>query len=273
MHDADAADDAADAPASGAGPFAVAFVTGVVPDRWLRKGRARHPDQPLVTDFVDQAVQLDGVRDGRHQMAFVRLPVDRDGLHLIPLYEERPVVVVAREHPVAAYDEIDVADLADEHLLQDPDEVPAWRDLATEVREGTRHPVPPMTLRQAVESVAADAGVLVVPMAVARAHHRKDVVAVPVTGVPSTQVGLAWRRDLDDPRVEQLVGIVRGRTERSSRGAGEDGTARTGSSGARGSDGAGRGKQKQPARSPRKQTARTQAPRRGRPGPRRRGGR
>ena len=67
-------------------------------------------------------------------MCLVRLPVDRDGLHLIPLYDEQPVVVVSREHPVAAYDEIDVADLADEHLLQDPDDVPAWRDVATEVR-------------------------------------------------------------------------------------------------------------------------------------------
>ena len=57
-------------------------------------------------------------------MCLVRLPVDRDGLHLIPLYDEQPVVVVAKEHPVAAYDEIDVADLADEHLLQDPDVVP-----------------------------------------------------------------------------------------------------------------------------------------------------
>ena len=85
-----------------------------------------------------------------------------------------------------------MADLADEHLLQDPDTVPAWRDVATEVRDGTRYPVPAMTLRQAVESVAADAGIVVVPMSLARLHHRKDVVAVPVTGVPTTKVGLTW---------------------------------------------------------------------------------
>ena len=199
-------------------PFRVAFVTGVIPDKWGRRWAERTPDAPLEVFPVDEAEQVAVLHDGRAHMSFVRLPVDREGLHLIPLYDEVPVVVVGKDHPVAAYDEIPVADLADEHLLQDPDDVPEWREIATEVREGTRHPVPPMTLRQAVETVAAGTGVLVVPMSVARVHHRKDVVAVPVTGVTGSSVGLAWRVDLDDERAETFVGIVRGRTERSSRG-------------------------------------------------------
>jgi DNA-binding transcriptional LysR family regulator len=157
------------------------------------------------------------VRSGELAMCFVRLPVDRDGLHLIPLYDEQPVVMVAKEHPVAAFDEIDVTDLADEHLLQDPDTVPEWRDVATEVRVGTRYPVPQMSLREAVESVAADAGIVVVPMSLARLHHRKDVVHVPVTGVPTTKVGLTWLVDNDDERVQTFIGVVRGRSAHSSR--------------------------------------------------------
>jgi DNA-binding transcriptional LysR family regulator len=199
--------------------FRVGFVPGVTPDKWARAWADRMPRRPL--DLVPLTDE-DGVallRSADLAMCFVRLPVDRTGLHLIPLYDERPVVVVSREHPVAAYDVIDVADLADEHLLQDPDDVPAWRDLATEVREGTRFPVPPMTLRQAVESVAADAGIVVVPMSLARLHHRKDVTHVPVTGVPTTQVGLAWPQDADDDRIETFIGVVRGRTANSSRSA------------------------------------------------------
>lgn len=201
-------------------PFRVAFVTGVIPDKWVRRWRERTPDSPLEVFPLEEAEQVAVLRDGRAHMSFVRLPVDREGLHLIPLYDEMPVVVVSRDNPVAAYDEIPVTDLADEHLLQDPDDVPEWRDVATEVRDGTRYPVPPMSLRQAVETVAAGTGVLVVPMSVARVHHRKDVVAVPVTGVAGSRVGLAWPVDLDDDRVEAFVGIVRGRTERSSRGRG-----------------------------------------------------
>jgi DNA-binding transcriptional LysR family regulator len=142
--------------------------------------------------------QLDALRDGTASMAFVRdLPDDaREGLHHIPLYREVPVVVVNREHPVAAYDEIPLADLADEIVLDDPD----------------------LDTRTRVETVAAGTGVVFLPMSVARVHHRKDVVAVPVDGLPESQIGLAWRTDDRDPRLETFIGIVRGRTARSSRG-------------------------------------------------------
>lgn len=198
--------------------FRVGFVPGVMPDKWGRTWAERMPRRPLDLVPLGDGDGVAMVRAGELDMCFVRLPVDRDGLHLIPLYDEQPVVVVAREHPVAAYEEIDVGDLADEHLLQDPDTVPAWRDVATEVRDGTRHPVPAMTLRQAVESVAAEAGIVVVPLSLARLHHRKDVVAVRVTGVPTTKVGLTWRVDDEDERVQAFIGVVRGRTANSSRG-------------------------------------------------------
>jgi DNA-binding transcriptional LysR family regulator len=202
----------------GGARFRVGFVAGVTPDKWARLWADRMPRRPLDLVPVPEQDPIPLLHSGELAMCFVRLPVDREGLHLIPLYDEKPVVVVSAEHPVAAYDVIDVVDLADEHLLQDPDEVPSWRAVASEVADGSRHPVPPMTLRQAVESVAADAGILVVPMSVARLHHRKDVRQVPVTGVPTTQVGLAWPVDTDDDRVETFIGVVRGRTANSSRG-------------------------------------------------------
>ena len=197
--------------------FRVGFVPGVTPDKWARIWAERMPRRSLELVPVGDRDGVALVRSGELAMCFVRLPVDRDGLHLIPLYDEQPVVMVAKEHPVAAYDEIDVTDLADEHLLQDPDTVPEWRDVATEVRDGSRYPVPEMSLREAVESVAADAGIVVVPMSLARLHHRKDVVHVPVTGVPTTKVGLTWLVDNDDERVQTFIGVVRGRSASSSR--------------------------------------------------------
>ena len=198
--------------------FRVGFETGVTPDKWARVWAERMPRRPLELRPLQGRDGIALVRGSELDMCFVRLPVDREGLHLIPLYDEQPVVVVSREHPVAAFAEIDVTDLADEHLLQDPDDVPAWREVATEVADGTRFPVPEMTLRQAVESVAADAGIVVLPMSVARIHHRKDVVAVPVTGVPTTKVGLTWLVDNQDDRVQTFIGVVRGRSANSTRG-------------------------------------------------------
>ena len=49
-------------------------------------------------------------------MALVRLPVERDGLHLIPLYEELPVAVMNVENELTLLDQVTTADLAAEHL-------------------------------------------------------------------------------------------------------------------------------------------------------------
>jgi DNA-binding transcriptional LysR family regulator len=200
------------------GPFRVGFVAGVTPDKWARAWAERMPRRRLELVALEGRDGVAMLRSGDLQMSFLRLPVDREGLHLIPLYDEQPVVVVSTGHPVAAYDEIDVGELADEHLLQVPDDVPSWRDVATEVADGSRQPVPAMGLRASVERVAADAGILVLPLSLARLHRRRDVTHVRVTGVPTTRVGLAWRTDLQDDRVEVFVGVVRGRTPNSSRG-------------------------------------------------------
>jgi DNA-binding transcriptional LysR family regulator len=189
--------------------FRVGFVTGATPDKWARTWRQRRRD-PLELVPVGQAYQERGIRDSSLDMALVRLPVEREGLHLIPLYDERPVVVVGHDHVVTVADEVTTADLAGEQLVV-PHES-GWTPTAEQLD------FPPMSVREAIEVVASGTGVLVVPMSVARLHHRKDVTYRPVIDLPTTKVGLAWLIDNDDPRSQAFIGIVRGRTERSSRG-------------------------------------------------------
>jgi DNA-binding transcriptional LysR family regulator len=189
-----------DRPENHTTPLRVVFVPGVTPDKWGRLWRERMPRLPLELSPIEEEQQTAVLYDGRADMCFVRLPVARehqDGLHVIPLYAEVLVVVAPKGHFVEAADEVTLADLADEH----------------------RHHVPPLTAKQAVETVAAGVGIVILPMSVARLHHRRDVVQRPITDVPESTVGLAWRRDLDDDRVERFIGVVRGRTAHSSRGA------------------------------------------------------
>jgi hypothetical protein len=169
--------------------FRLGFVTGATPDRWAGTWRERQREP------IELVPLTDGIRTGALDVALVRLPVDREGLHLIPLYEELPVAVMSIDSELTLLDDVTTDDLSDEH--QD------WTGLTT---------------REAVETVAAGTGVLVVPMSVARLHHRKDVTYRTVTDLPTTRVGLAWLVENDDPRVQTFIGIVRGRTERSSRG-------------------------------------------------------
>ncbi len=189
--------------------FRLGFVTGATPDKWARTWRERRRE-PLELVPLEQAGQTDGLHDGSLDMALVRLPIDREGLHLIPLYDEQAVVVVGKDHLVTVAEEVTTHDLADEQLVL-PHES-GW------IPEAEQLDFPPMSLREAVEVVASGTGVLVVPMSVARLHHRRDVTFRPVTDLPTTKVGLAWLVENDDPRIQDFIGIVRGRTERSSRG-------------------------------------------------------
>jgi hypothetical protein len=59
--------------------------------------------------------------------------------------------------------------------------------------------------------------VAIMPQSVARALSRRDVVARPVTDAPDWGIGLAWPAGAQHPLIDVFVGIVRGRTPRSSR--------------------------------------------------------
>jgi len=177
-------------------PLRIAFVAGVTPGKWLRIWDARMPASPLVASMVAEADAVAGLRDGSSDMCFVRLPVDRAGLHLITLYAEVPVVVLPKEHELTLLDAVTTVELADELVLSESSELSA---------------------KQAIETVAAGTGVVVVPMSVARLHQRKDVTTRPVTDLPETEIGLAWLVGNEDPRLETFIGVVRGRTARSSR--------------------------------------------------------
>lgn len=194
-------------------PFRLGFVTGTTPDKWAGRWRERHRRLLELVPVTEQE-QERVVRDREVDMCLVRLPVTTTGLHVVRLYDEQPVVVVAADHLVSAVDEVVLADLADEQLVTDPARAPGW----TEVARVARLDWPAMSDREAVEVAASGAGVAVVPLAVARALHRKDAVHRPVTDLPPTTVALVWEQERDDDWTQEMVGITRGRTARSSRG-------------------------------------------------------
>ncbi|MGI5218879.1 LysR family transcriptional regulator [Nocardia sp. CA-290969] len=174
----------------------VGFVPGVTVTKWERIWGRRFPDTPLDLVPVTQAEQEPALREGRVDMCFVRLPIDRDGMNAIPLYRELPVVVVPKDHAIAAFDEVAMADLADERL-QDTADID--------------------TVAATIELVAAGVGVAIVPHSIARLHHRRDLVYRTVTDTDDTEIALAWPAARTTGSVEEFIGVVRGRSENSSR--------------------------------------------------------
>ena len=187
----------------------IGCVTGATPDKWARHWRDRRRE-PLELVPVTQAEQLDGVRDGSLDMAIVRLPVARDGLHCVRLYDELQVAVGSRDHVLAAADEeVTTADLVDEQLVRPHSS--GWTPTAEQLDW------PPMSEQEAIEAVAAGTGVVIVPMSIARLHQRKDVVSRVVSDLEPTTIAVVWRIDRDDEVTQAFVGVTKGRTANTSR--------------------------------------------------------
>jgi DNA-binding transcriptional LysR family regulator len=156
---------------SDAAVFRLGYVPGVTPGKWARMWAERRPHVPLelVTATTDEALEL--IRTGAADAALVRLPIDRTGLHTIPLYTETTVAVVPKDHVVNATEEATVADLADEIVLRPQDDTLAWPG----DRPGRAAAFAPSTTVEAIELVAAGVGLLVVPQSLARLRHRRDL--------------------------------------------------------------------------------------------------
>jgi DNA-binding transcriptional LysR family regulator len=205
---------------SDAAVFRLAYVAGVTPGKWVRRWTERRPRVPLdlVTATTDEALEL--VRAGAVDAALVRLPIDRTGLHTIPLYTETTVAVVPKDHLLTATEEATVADLADEVVLRPQDDPLVW----PAARPGRAAAVAPATTAEAIQLVAAGVGVLVVPQSLARLHHRRDLTSRPLADAPGSGVGLAWPDTGNTELMEEFIGIVRGRTANSSRTPRRDAT-------------------------------------------------
>ncbi|MGW4797540.1 LysR family substrate-binding domain-containing protein [Nonomuraea sp. NPDC004297] len=193
--------------------FRLAYVPGVTPAKWVNVWTERLPDVPITLITVPAAEAVALLRDGGADAAFVRLPVDRDGLSVIPLYVETTVAVAPKDHALTTADEVTVADLTDDEIFHPLDDTLEWTS-----RPGLPAFTRPATTGEAIELVAAGSGLLLVPQSLARLHHRRDLTYRPMPDAPQSQVALAWPTDATTDLVEDFIGIVRGRTVNSSRG-------------------------------------------------------
>ncbi|MFG2602188.1 LysR family transcriptional regulator substrate-binding protein [Streptomyces sp. NPDC048514] len=193
--------------------FRLAYAPGVTPAKWVKVWNERLPDIPLTLVQAAAAEVPELLREGDADVGLVRLPVDRTFFSAIPLYTETTVVIVPKDHLITAVDEVTLADLEDEVLFHPLDDVFDWDSPPGEPAFER-----PATTPDAVELVAANVGLLVVPQSLARLHHRRDLTYRPVSDAPRSSVALSWPEEATTDLVEEFIGIVRGRTVNSTRG-------------------------------------------------------
>ncbi|MGM7671533.1 LysR substrate-binding domain-containing protein [Microbacterium sp. A93] len=192
--------------------FRLGAVPGATPGKWIDTWHRRMPHVTLELVPIDAATQRTAIDE--MDAALIRLPLIDESLHLIPLYDEIPVVVASIESHLLVADELELSDLSGEVLITPLDDVLGPLDIP-----GIQTPkfAAVDTTGEAIATAASGAGIVIVPMSLARMHQRKDADYRPLRGGPSSTVAIAWPRDRTTEDVETFVGIVRGRTANSSR--------------------------------------------------------
>src|ERR1700677_4827825 len=163
--------------ARGPRTFTVAFMPGLIVTEPARALGENHPGLTVEVLRTERDNQTAVLHDGRADVSYVRLPVDPHRLALQPLFSEPRVAVLPAAHRLAGKPAADIAELADEHLLQHPDIVPEWRDIATEMRS-LRRTAPPRVIRtveEKLEHVAAGRGIVILPESTATYYQRPDL--------------------------------------------------------------------------------------------------
>ena len=199
----------------------VVFVPGLLPDKWFRRFDERHGGASRDSNRrvrIASAVADDPlpyVLHGKADVAFVRMDdrgregVVKDAeasgqsIHLIELYEEQPGVAVPKDNAIALFPQVSSHDLEDEKIMWAP-QPPHFRvDIAG--------------VRAALEVGAANVGVVIAPRPLLRVINKRGVKDVALSDARPTQLAMVWLQSRDDRDIQNFVGIVRGRTARSSR--------------------------------------------------------
>ena len=211
------------------GPFPFGFVRGTTPEKWVKRWRERHPARPLTAEALGefpleslpgQSILADGgVLLVRATHGTIPAFAGDNELHAVKLYEEKVGLIAAKDTDFAELDELTDLSLLGLSMLLDYEGYDAsWPQPTAWVDPAYR----PHSAAGAAELIATGMGVTLAPLTLARhVTQRRAHTVVPINvssdELPGTSVWAVWRRDRDSAQTQELAGILRGRTARSSR--------------------------------------------------------
>lgn len=209
------------------------FSRGIAPSKWANRWAAAVPEVPLTLvpltiagkvpqDEAPVDVMLirtaPGVAPEGSEAALQAAGSEAaPTIFAMHLYTESLALVVAADDDLAKLPAVDNAVMRDVTLLGSPVHAPEWP--ATQPWADPSYA--PKNVTAALELVATGMGGMIMSLPMARHLTRKRTHAVlPLTvepALPGTEVWATWAVDRDAGDVQQLVGIMRGRTARSQR--------------------------------------------------------
>lgn len=198
----------------------IGFMLGTNLGAVLGRFTERHPDVHLQLERLRWWNQAAALVDGQVDAGFVRLPIDAEGLRLVPLATEPILIALPSDHPLAGRAEVDIAQLSDEPVLSYADAPPAWNAFwSVDPRpDGSRPWYGPQVrdMEEIVQYVRTGQGVVFLPEPVTLAYPRPGVAYVPVTGIPPGQVALAWDAGQESRLIADLASAAAAETDAAS---------------------------------------------------------
>ncbi|GAA5016750.1 LysR family transcriptional regulator [Actinopolymorpha pittospori] len=197
--------------AAGNGPrtLTVGFMAGLSVNRAINAFSDRYPDINVDIRRIEWYDQAEVIRDGVVDVAFVRPPIEDQGLWIRTLYAEPRLAVLPASHRFAGRRSLSIMELADDPVVMHLNASPAWDAFCnTDPRPDGRHPVPGPAIRtmdEKLEHVAAGRAITFLPESAAHYYLRRDVVCVPVTDIPPHPVCLAGPADRDTDLIEAFA--------------------------------------------------------------------
>jgi DNA-binding transcriptional LysR family regulator len=175
----------------------------------IREFAKRAPYLSIDMVFTSVTDQIEFLIDGRVDVCFVRLPLAAGTFTVLPLFPEPRVAAVPSSHPVAGSTGIEIKQIFDLPLLQDPDDVPEWHGPVARLY---RPPGPDRqrrpTIEEGLERVALGAGAFVLPAGIAAFYRRDGISYVPLSDVAARMVALAYNKHRTMPELGQFAELV-----------------------------------------------------------------
>lgn len=177
---ADAASRRAQRAARGANRLVVGFRSGLILTDAIRRFGEVHPDVAVETRRIEWDEQEPLVLSGQVDVAYVRRPIDEQGLRLIPLFTEPRLAALPAEHPLASEASLTMAAIASERHLR----------YLESAGNGTRR-ASLRSVEEKLEFVAAGEGIIVLPLSATTHYTRPDIAYVPLSDAEPDEVLLA----------------------------------------------------------------------------------
>lgn len=196
------------------------FVRGLAPAKWGRRWAdfSRQPLEMTPLSNLDAPPDRDAYDVVLERAAPESRPPGTEGptrsRHAVLLYEEAVALVLAADHEDPGLLDRETLELIP--LLDYPGAYPQWPAPQPWAEPSLR----PRNTRGALELVATGLGGILLPLPLARhlVDKRRHAVLPLNFELPGTTVWATWNLTRDAPDIQQLIGVMRGRTPRSSRG-------------------------------------------------------